>query len=231
MNQLIDLLRQPGSDPAVNLVWALPVAAGQTLSKTEISPRPMYPFRKLVAKSRGSKTSELPPILLSALNEIEQRVGGYHWAFAATYDAWQMGRMRRDTSYQPKTHPQELAMHKLKLLLGCFPNLDVDTSIEILIFAGEAICEHPAMYKRGSTAAEVDKGVLRVPRDRWDSVAYLDFMRGVWLVRQKPDVQPFSLTPTRFKSIWDSVFSYSFTTFEQDFEVEGFRHALAAQLE
>lgn len=234
---IVRLLRDPALDwpmgafdSAETALWMTPILQTSTLSAHQHPMQPMYPLRKLLARARGCYTSELNSRILHALAAIERGAANYHWAFATTHDAWKMARRWESPRNPPSRRPRNLHEHKLMQLYRCFPKTTINAPVQLAIFVGRGVCDHPGLrYTVGPGRIETERPDL-IARKYWDLVSLLDFMAGVWLVEREPAVEPILLPLTQFRELWKP-FAPPSLTFEFDFAVRGFRDALADWIE
>ncbi len=235
--KIIELLRNSAFDwPTANLLageptlWMAPALTNQSVDVQQIAMQPMYPFRKLLAQSRGCYTSELPPEILNALTAIEQGQPNYHWAFATMHDAWKMARKWQDPRNQIAHHPRNLMEHKLAQLFTCFPNQTPTADVQLVLYVGTGICDHPGLRRTGGPGRIETERPDLIPRKHWDLVGFLDFIGGVWLVEREEAHPVVRIMLEQFRTLWEP-FSPASITFERDFNVRGFRNALANWIE
>ncbi len=235
--KLVELLRNPEFDwPTVNVLagkptlWMAPMVSGQAFDTQQIAMQPMYPLRKLLAQSRRCYTSALPAEILNALLAIEAGQPHYYWAFANMHDAWKMARKWQDPRNQIPNRPRNLLEHKLSQLFGCFPNQIPTADVQLALFIGTGICDHPGLHRTGGPGRIETERPDLIPRKHWDLTGFLDFMGGVWLIERHEAQNPVIITLEQFRALWEPCAPPSIT-FERDFNVREFRNVLANWVE
>ncbi len=182
-------------------VWFRPAAQQQPFDAQTIPPQPMYRLRKLIARAKGVRTSELPAQLLNALSDIERGHGSYCFAFESSADALVVAGFWRNDRLKRYPRARTLHEHKMDQLAELFPNVSDGMPTELTLFAGRGIAVHPGIGPHPGAGSIQSERPDLISRDEWDLAGWFRFFGRVWLVAVDETAQPLSLVHSQLQPI------------------------------
>lgn len=124
---------------------------------------PMFEVRKPLAQRLRVRTSELPPEITAALNDIENGIGSYTWAFESLDDAESLLRLNASGRLRAYAKPRSIEEAGTHLLWETFGSrLGPVTGFE-----GEYICAHPLVGPRAGAGSVQSEAPQTIPRADW----------------------------------------------------------------
>lgn len=181
-------------------LYYVPALSNQPMADCAITPQPMYPIRKALARNYRCYTSALPANILTALQKIEQGGGLYVWAFSNGNDALQLMTLRSNPQYQTYPQPKNLFYTEIHHLSMLFPPLpDEHASQRVHIISGQKVCRHPHFGPHPGPGSIQSEAPHVIPRKQWAQAMSFG-QAGIWLIA--PDsVEQYTLSELHFKEL------------------------------